>query len=370
MRRRRYQKGSLQKRKHRGTRVWVALWWENGRRRYRTLGLCCRMSQGEARVLLDAIMRPLNEAAQQERQEAPSYTLGEFVTSKYLPFCARKWKESTAQTTKQRIGHNIVRDLGTVKLGDIGREQLQDFLEQKAASGLSASVVSHLRWDLRAIFQLAVEDGTVDRNPATSLVTPAKAARAATPAMNRQEVVRLLSVLDLRERLISRLAVFAGMRPGEIFGLKWKHVGEQGAVIEQRIYRGKVDTPKTRRSVRTAAFTPVIAAEIQEWRSLCPSTESEAWVFPSERLTTPLIRDNWWRRDMEPRLKTVGLEWATFQVMRRTYASLSRKAGIDPKVVADQLGHGLGVSLDVYTKSDLEQRSDAVRKLEDEVLAA
>ncbi len=73
---------------------------------------------------------------------------------------------------------------------------------------------------------------------------------------------------------------------------------------------------------------------------------------------------------MEPKLKAVGLEWATFQVMRRTHASLSRRAGIDPKVVADQLGHGLGVSLDVYTKSDLQQLSAAVGKLEAEVLAA
>jgi hypothetical protein len=35
--------------------------------------------------------------------------------------------------------------------------------------------------------------------------------------------------------------------------------------------------------------------------------------------------------------------------MHRTHASLSRKAGIDPKFVADQLGHGLGVNLDVHT---------------------
>ena len=93
-------------------------------------------------------------------------------------------------------------------------------------------------------------------------------------------------------------------------------------------------------------------------------------MFPSERLTTPLIRDNWWRRNMEPRLKTMGLEWATFQVMRRTHASLSRGLGIDPKVVADQLGHSLGVNLNVYTKSDLEQRAAAVTKLEVEVIAA
>ena len=98
--------------------------------------------------------------------------------------------------------------------------------------------------------------------------------------------------------------------------------------------------------------------------------EPDAWVFPSERMVTPLSRDNFLRRHIEPKLKAVGLEWVDFQVMRRTHASLSRKFGIDPKVVADQLGHGLGVNLDVYTKSDLEQRALAVTKLESEVMAA
>jgi hypothetical protein len=132
-----------------------------------------------------------------------------------------------------------------LQLETVGRDELQNFLEKKVASGLSASIVSHLRWDLRALFQLAMEDGLINRNPATSLVTPANASRSITRAMNRQEVVQLLSVLDLRERLISRLAIFAGMRPGEIFALKWRHIGEESAVIDQRLYRGKIGTPKT-----------------------------------------------------------------------------------------------------------------------------
>jgi hypothetical protein len=51
-------------------------------------------------------------------------------------------------------------------------------------------------------------------------------------------------------------------------------------------------------------------------------------------------------------------------VIRRTYARLSPKAGIDPKLVADQLGHGLGVNLGVYTISDLGQRLESVNLLE------
>jgi hypothetical protein len=69
-------------------------------------------------------------------------------------------------------------------------------------------------------------------------------------------------------------------------------------------------------------------------------------------------------------LEEIKLTWATFQVMRRTHASLSRKAGVDPKLVADQLGHGLGVSLDVYTVAGLEQRLAAVHTLEQSLLTS
>jgi len=49
---------------------------------------------------------------------------------------------------------------------------------------------------------------------------------------------------------------------------------------------------------------------------------------------------------MRSNLKTVGLDWATFQVLRKTNASLSKKYGVDPKVGSDQRGHGIGVSMD------------------------
>ena len=71
---------------------------------------------------------------------------------------------------------------------------------------------------------------------------------------------------------------------------------------------------------------------------------------------------------MQPKLEKVGLEWAAFQVLRKTNASLSKKAGVDPKVASDQRGHGIGVSLDVYTTSDLEQKRAAINKLEAAVL--
>jgi hypothetical protein len=100
------------------------------------------------------------------------------------------------------------------------------------------------------------------------------------------------------------------------------------------------------------------------WRDLSRYPRPERFIFPSENIETPLSRDNVWRRNIRPRLETIGLEWANFQVMRRTNGNLGRKGGIDDKVLADQRGHGVGVSLEVYASSDLDQKLEAVRKLE------
>jgi hypothetical protein len=91
-------------------------------------------------------------------------------------------------------------------------------------------------------------------------------------------------------------------------------------------------------------------------------------VFQSENVSKPLMRDNVQRRCIQPKLATIGLGWVTFQVMRRTRGSLWHKHGIDPKVAADQRGHAIGVSLDVYTRAGLEQKLEAVRLLDSAVV--
>ena len=66
--------------------------------------------------------------------------------------------------------------------------------------------------------------------------------------------------------------------------------------------------------------------------------QPEAWVFASENPKKPFWRDNVWYRHMKPRLETLGLGWANFQVLRRTHASLGHEAKVDPKTAADQRG--------------------------------
>jgi integrase len=210
---------------------------------------------------------------------------------------------------------------------------------------------------------MAIAEGIVKRNPAALLFTPRECSKPEHRTMTVEEIKRAFGVLELRERLILKLAVLAGLRPGEIFGLRRSRLSENSADIRERIYRGKVDTPKTQKSKRTVPLSAGVREDLESWLAVSP-VGREGWLFPSETLETPFSKDNALYRHMRPKLATVKLEWVDFQVMRRTHASLMRERGVDPKTVADLMGHDVNVNLNVYTQSSMESRLRAVEALE------
>lgn len=348
---RRYSKGGVCQQRGR----WRALWYENGVKRTRVLGLCKDMTKTEAREAVAAILA-------KSKPECAKQLFGEFVEGPYFDFYTRKWKPSTAENNKQRIRAHLVAAFEKRELTSIKRDDLQALLDQKG-SALSFSVVDHLRWDARQIFGMAVVEGLIERNPAQLLFTPRSASRPVRKTMSCAEVAQCLEVLGQRERLVAKLAILAGLRPGEIFALTWGRVGDTFAEVTQRVYRNKVDTPKTDHSIRQAALATSLIRDLESWRSSARWGHESAFVFSSER-GTPLSKDNVWRRNMQPKLATAGLGWANFQVMRRTHATLMRQLKADPKAVADQLGHSVDVSLNVYAQSPVATRLPLVNQLD------
>jgi len=349
---RRYSKGGVVQQRGR----WKGLWYEDGIKKSRIVGLCREMTKTEARDAVEAIVAKL-------KPQAGKPVFGEFVENVYFPYYSRKWKDSTCENNKQRLRTHLLSAFSDRLLDSLLRDELQDFMDEKAAAGLSFSVVDHLRWDLKQIFDMAVAEGKVDRNPALLLFTPRTAAKPIHRVMTVVQVRHCFAALDQRERLIAKLAVLAGMRPGEIFAMTWGRLTATHADIMQRVYRRKVDTPKTDNSTRQAALSAGLLSDIEAWRALAISSSDDAWVFPSERMT-PLSKDNCWHRYMLPKLRGVGLEWCNFQVMRRTHATLMHQLKADPKLVADQLGHTVDVSLNVYAQSPVEGRLAIVNELE------
>jgi integrase len=356
MRKSRYQKGSVKKQRGR----WIGMWREGHSRKSRVMGLVKDMTKSEAREKVSSVIAEMEAKRQADR----IWRFGDFVKEVFFPFYSRKWKASTRVNNMNRIKVHLVDILGNRELKSFRRDELQDILDGKAKEGLSFSTVDHLRWDLKQMFDMAVAEGHLDRNPASLLFTPREAVRAARRVMNAEDVKTCLNVLDQRERLIVKLAVLAGMRPGEIFALTWGRLSATDAEIRQRVYRGIVDTPKSSLSVRRAALSEGLIIEIEAWRTVSLVSENDAWVFPSERLLTPLSKDNCWNRNIKPKFAKAGLAWANFQVMRRTHATLMGELGVDGKLVADQCGHTLDVSANVYRQSPVESRIPAVNQLE------
>ena len=321
------------------------------------------MKEGAALAKLQEILRPINEGSG-FRQSLPT-NFKTYVTNVFLPQRRKKWKDSTDVTTTERFEAHLFPAFENCELCDLNRDRLQQFLDAKAKgkAALSKSVISHLRWDLNAVFKMAADDALVHGNPAGSLVTPKEARTIEKRFMTKEDFQLALSVLDLRERVVFLLAGLVGMRPGEIFGLRWGRVGPDMVNIMERVYRRLPDDPKTHRGKREAAVPPDLAADIEKWREISFDISREALVFPSEK-GTYMSRDNFLRRNFQNKLEKVGLGWVNFQVLRRTQASLGHKEGIDPKVAADQRGHAIGVAIDTYTTTDLESRREAVTKLE------
>jgi integrase len=98
--------------------------------------------------------------------------------------------------------------------------------------------------------------------------------------------------------------------------------------VEERVYKRKFNTPKNGKT-REGAISDGTLALLNEWAELGRDRSPDGFLFPSEKVTTPISLDNLWRRNMRPVLDAIGMEWATFQVLRKTNASLSKKAGVE-----------------------------------------
>ena len=342
MRRKRFQRGCVRKVKHGRRWVWIGKYHEDGIGRTKVLGHCAELTEGGAWAKIARVFAPPEReggGSDNRCQRTSGHTFQTF----YLPQRRKKWKDSTDQTTTERIQKHLLGAFESFELSDLTRDRLQKLLDHKAKT-LSRSFVSHLRWDLNAISKMASDDAIIQGNPAGSLVTPKEAKTARKRTMTKEQVWSALSVFELREKIIFLLAVLVGMRPGEIFALRWGRVDSEMIDVAQRVYRGLPDDPKTERGKRQAALSPDLALDLEDWRNASADTSPDALVFPSERGTF-LSRNNFLRRNIQPKLEAIGLGWVNFQVLRRTQASLGHKEGVDPKAAADQRGHAIGVAI-------------------------
>jgi integrase len=286
------------------------------------------------------------------------------VEDEYLIVKTRIWKASTRSTTEQIIETHILSELGVRSLSSLTRRELQLHLDQKASAGLSFSVVAHIRWQLVAIFQMAQGDGAIIVNPTKGLVTPRCKIAIQKSVITIEHILRGQMVLEIRERLIYCLAVREGMRPGEIVGLQIRDLRDGMIYIDRRIYRSKVDTPKSRNSRRPIAPTATTLAILEQYMELLIDLRSEAWLFASETGYTPLSYSNVYRRKIHPALKAIGLGHVNFQILRRSWVTELAEAEGDPSIRAKMAGHSVDVHENEYRQAKPDVLKRAAEKMD------
>src|SRR6516162_9195371 len=99
-------------------------------------------------------------------------TLGWFTRNRFFPLReGSTWKEETAAIRKIEIEKDFLAPLGELPLAQVDRVLLQTQLNDLAKK-LSQARVQHARFYMKAIFEEAIDQGFVEKNPARKLVLP------------------------------------------------------------------------------------------------------------------------------------------------------------------------------------------------------
>ena len=173
-------------------------------------------------------------------------------------------------------------------------------------------------------------------------------------------------------------AVAAGMRQGELLGLRWQDLDLDAGVaaVRQICYRGVFKEPKTPKARRTVALSPLLIEALRrhkarqnENRLRWGSEYHDHGLVFAQDSGKPLDGRDLVQRDFEPCQRRAGVPRIRFHDLRHTHASHLLRAGIHPKVVSERLGHSrVGITMDVYSHVLPGMQEEAARRV-DAILA-
>jgi integrase len=330
------------------------------------LGLKSEMTKFEAREKLELeIKRLTGQIAEDGIVRNGSVTFDWFVQNRYLPLKEADWKEETAKTKKYLIKADLVDAFRGIRLENIDKLALQTHLNRLAKTR-SKDRVLHAGTYMRAIFREAVEQDFLLKDPARSVKTPSALRDTDKTILSWDQLRAALSSLPLRDRILLTLDMTNALRPSELFGLRWSCFDPELCQIEIRetTYKGKIRPwGKTKASLTKIPVAPALAEELVAWRQQCreaqqrkkhvrePSADNpNAFIFPA-RGGGFIDSSNYRNRVLHNLAKELGLPKLTFQVIRRTIATLAKDKG-HVKDIQGILRHTrLATTTDVYMQS-------------------
>jgi len=299
---------------------------------------------------------------------------GTFGNQKDLTFAefSQEWLSSVKDTVRPRtyIGYeqnvrlHLSPVLGAYSLVVINPQNVQKVISDMSGKGLSPLTVQKALTVLRMILKKAQSYGYIGSNPALYIKPPRKAGKE-MDYLIPEEVSRLLDSATLRSKPIFAVAVFAGLRQGEIIALRWQDVNlEQGYISVNHSYHPKqgFTEPKSRAGRRAVSIGPELNEILK--KHMPEDAKPSDLVFLTQNLT-PIESTNLVRQEFHPALERAGLRRIRFHDLRHTYATLMISLGVNIKALQTWMGHSsIATTLDLYGHLLPEVDSDIQDRLE------
>lgn len=307
--------------------------------------------QGNPRVArqMEAAHRTALAKGEVGIRERKSVSLADFLKNEFLPFVETKFKKAKPSTHRYyAYGVMTLResDFASLDLREITDQHAGQYAAKRAT--LSPSTVNCGLRTLRRSLSLAVQWGKIDRMPK---ITLAKGERQRERVLTENEVKVYLDACPQPWRDAATIMLGTGMRPGEVFALRWENILLNGSGGLLQITAGKSRAAKRMLPLVPAVFD-VLKARQREQSAI------EGWVFPADTQTGHLESDGLSKIQHALALKNSKVKAFEPYCLRHTALTNLGEAGCDAFTLARIAGH----SSITITQRYVHPQADAIER--------
>lgn len=342
----------------------MVVWREPGTGRRRTRGGFTRKREAEDfRDRIKVSILSGDYVAEADRQT----TFGDYATRLVAA------QGDLAPSTRLRYLSHIERHaagLADVPLRDITPARVRTFFAELETGGMGAPTRDLVRIFLGKVFRQAVRDGIIPRNPCEGLRVRSQAStRHEVDPLTHREANGLLEALEQPYRLMAELALYGGLRAGEIAVLTKDDVDLHSDLVHVRATlqtvpggHRRAPAPKTAGSRRSVKIPHSVSAVLAEWilrAGIGP--EGQLFVTPAGGW----VRSAYLSNAMAAACKAAGIRHRRFHDLRHTHAAWLIAQGVHPKKIQTRLGHSsISITMNVYGHLFPDAEDELVAALE------
>lgn len=290
---------------------------------------------------------------------------------------------STWKRYKIAIDKILIPKLGNKYLDKIKASDINNlYLYCINELGNSTTTVRQYHWILSKAFKNALKWKYISYNVMDSIDPPKKAKKELTVYTNTQLFTLLDSLQKFTCFIPVMLASTTGLRLGEICGLRWKDVDLEQKVVsvtrQLQDVNGELEllqlkTTNSNRKVPLLEYTISKLKElkiIQDFNKTQNNNYNKNDFLVCKEDGSPYSPDyiskNYRRVMKEYKIcEKLELPYIRFHDLRHTYATMLLSANVNPKVVAELVGHSsVSMTLNVYSHVLPSLKENAISKLE------